>query len=421
MSWLITTAVDLYLRWISLIRSQSSAVRTGSRPESGSSKSRILGSITSALANPARLRIPPESSPGIFFSEPARPTSFKRSMTTSRISFSPFLVCWRSGKATLSKRLMEEKRAPSWKSIPMFRRSSSSCSSLRSGTLLPPTRTSPWSGRSRPTMWRRSTLLPVPDGPITTEISPSGMLQETPSRTVWSPKALITSWHSMIACPFWVAPLVDCGSTALYSWLIRYASCRDWKVRGVSPKQVGQDRVNDCCQQQADGHRLGDRAADADRATRHVVAVIDSHRDHEEGEDHGLDQRITKVEQVGVPPEVGEVDAVGDETDLVLLDDVAAHVADRESEHVHAGQHQQGGDDAGADEEGHRRNAHRLQRVNFFVDAHRAELGDEPAADLGADRETEEERRDLACVAERVEDAGQALGTAELMQRVVGL
>ncbi len=39
-------------------------VRTGSRPESGSSKSTISGSSTRARARPARLRMPPEISPG---------------------------------------------------------------------------------------------------------------------------------------------------------------------------------------------------------------------------------------------------------------------------------------------------------------------------------------------------------------------
>ena len=78
------------------------AVRTGSRPESGSSKSRISGSSTSARARPARLRIPPEISPGSFCSAPTRPTISIFSITMERISASDFLVCSRSGKATLS-------------------------------------------------------------------------------------------------------------------------------------------------------------------------------------------------------------------------------------------------------------------------------------------------------------------------------
>ena len=77
-------------------------VRTGSRPESGSSISRISGSSTRARASPARLRMPPEISPGSLSSAPTRPTRSIFSMTMPRTSDSVFLVCSRSGKATLS-------------------------------------------------------------------------------------------------------------------------------------------------------------------------------------------------------------------------------------------------------------------------------------------------------------------------------
>ena len=97
-------------------------VRTGSRPESGSSTSRISGSSTSARASPARLRIPPEISPGSFRSAPTRPTISIFSITMERISDSDFLVCSRSGKATLSYRFIEPNIAPSWNSTPNSRR-----------------------------------------------------------------------------------------------------------------------------------------------------------------------------------------------------------------------------------------------------------------------------------------------------------
>ena len=76
--------------------------RTGSRPESGSSKRTISGSSTSARARPARLRMPPEISPGSLSSAPMRPTRSIFSMTMSRIWDSDFFVCSRSGNATLS-------------------------------------------------------------------------------------------------------------------------------------------------------------------------------------------------------------------------------------------------------------------------------------------------------------------------------
>ncbi len=94
------------------------AVRTGSRPESGSSNRMISGSSTRARARPARLRMPPEISPGSFISAPTRPTIVIFSMTMSRISVSLLRVCSRSGKATLSNSVIEPNIAPSWNSTP---------------------------------------------------------------------------------------------------------------------------------------------------------------------------------------------------------------------------------------------------------------------------------------------------------------
>ena len=73
----LALASSIMSRWISRISSPSSAVRTGSRPESGSSNSTMSGSSTSARANPARLRIPPESSLGILSRALPRPTSLE--------------------------------------------------------------------------------------------------------------------------------------------------------------------------------------------------------------------------------------------------------------------------------------------------------------------------------------------------------
>ena len=102
MSWVTTMNVA----WSCLLRSRISsfrnAVRTGSSPESGSSNITISGSRTRARARPARFFIPPEISPGSFFSAPTRPTISSFSMAMSRISDSRFLVCSRSGNAVLS-------------------------------------------------------------------------------------------------------------------------------------------------------------------------------------------------------------------------------------------------------------------------------------------------------------------------------
>ncbi len=124
MSWVTIRNVASISAFRSTMSWLSRAVRTGSRPESGSSNRMISGSSTSALASPARLRMPPEISPGSLVSAPRRPTSSTFSMTIWRIWLSLFLVCSRSGKAMLSYRLSEPNSAPSWNSTPKRRRSS---------------------------------------------------------------------------------------------------------------------------------------------------------------------------------------------------------------------------------------------------------------------------------------------------------
>src|SRR5918992_686598 len=99
MSCVITQYAPPFSSCTSMISSHSNAVRTGSSPESGSSKSTMSGSRTNARANPARLRMPPDSSFGIFSAAAARPTSPSRRDTISRVSSSPLSVCWRGGEA----------------------------------------------------------------------------------------------------------------------------------------------------------------------------------------------------------------------------------------------------------------------------------------------------------------------------------
>ena len=85
--------------------SSSSADVTGSSPADGSSKKRILGSIATARASPARLSMPPESCDGMRFSKPARSiiSSFIRLMIP--IVAASSLVWCRSGSSTFSMRL----------------------------------------------------------------------------------------------------------------------------------------------------------------------------------------------------------------------------------------------------------------------------------------------------------------------------
>ena len=75
-----------------------------------------------ARARPARFFMPPDTSPGYFFMWSSIPTMSALARTISRISFSDFLVCSRSGNAMLSNMFIEPNRAPSWNSTPNLRR-----------------------------------------------------------------------------------------------------------------------------------------------------------------------------------------------------------------------------------------------------------------------------------------------------------
>ena len=79
MSWLMTTLVTPVSFEMSRIMSSTFLVATGSRPVVGSSYNRICGSRMSARARPTRLRMPPESSAGNFFSMLRSPSEPSRS------------------------------------------------------------------------------------------------------------------------------------------------------------------------------------------------------------------------------------------------------------------------------------------------------------------------------------------------------
>ena len=169
------------------------AVRTGSSPESGSSNRTICGSSTSARARPARLRMPPEISPGSLCSAPIRPT-----MSSFSATIAPDLATRTCGCARAAGR-------------PRCRRCSSSRTARRPGTArrtacAPRTararaagagpgrrsRSSRGPGASRPTSVLRNTDLPVPDGPSSTEISPAGRVRLTSDQTGCRPKDLVS-------------------------------------------------------------------------------------------------------------------------------------------------------------------------------------------------------------------------------------
>ena len=137
--------------------------------------------------------MPPEISPGSFFSAPDRPVSSIFSRTMSLICFSDFLVCSRNGNAMLSNRFCEPNSAPSWDSTPNSLRTSYSSRSGMRVMSLPSIITEPCSGLSKPIRVLRNTDLPVPDGPSMTLISPAGRVRQTSSQIVWRPNRLVRS------------------------------------------------------------------------------------------------------------------------------------------------------------------------------------------------------------------------------------
>src|SRR4051812_6719559 len=433
--------------------SHSSAVRTGSRPESGSSKSTMSGSSTSARAKPARLRMPPESSLGILSPESCRPTSVRRRLTMSRISSSPLSVCWRRGKATLSSRFIEPNSAPSWKRTPNFLRMSNSSLSCMFGTDSPWTRMSPSSGYSRPTMCLMHTDFPVPDGPRIIEILSSGRPMFRPRRILLRPKALWTSTNSIASVtpagrsrwPLCSAnssssssgpgslttdtrdgsasssrsisqrarPLASVGcSEASPSQPLRSLSSvtslsasdrRPW-VR--TPEHLCSQHPDEVHQHDIEHHRLRRRRSDADRAPARVVAVVAPDQHDRGRHDHALDHAVQEVGWFLEHPEDQEEPAARDLADLFDDRQVAGEEAGADGGDVHEGQDHPRGQQLRRAEEEHRVDAHDLERVDLVGDPHRAELGDDAGAHLGGHHVAEGVGHELAQVAPGGEDAG---------------
>src|SRR5882757_8181085 len=192
----------------------------------------ISGSSTNARARPARLRMPPEISPGSLLSVPSRPTMSIFSRTMLLISRSPFFVCSRSGKAMLSKRFIEPNSAPSWKSTPNSLRISYSLCSRQRQISVSVTTMLPRSGLSSPTNDLRNTDLPVPEGPSSTEISPGGRVSVTSDQISWLPKDLVSP-STATATPTDQLPRVRLGLQELLGRAVD-------QVLGLFQAQAGQ-------------------------------------------------------------------------------------------------------------------------------------------------------------------------------------
>src|SRR3954453_18423086 len=327
MSWGIPRWAPPFSSWISLISSHSSAVRTGSRPESGSSKSTMSGSSTSARAKPARLRMPPESSLGILSAEPSRPTSRRRRLTMSPISSSPLSVCWRSGNATLSHRFMEPNSAPSWKSTPNSLRISNSSSSAMPGTDSPCTSTSPASGYSRPTMCLMQTDFPVPEGPRIIEILSSGMPMFRPRRILLRPNALCPSTNftgpsepcgrCLPVCHWYSSSGPSPGRRSSVFASASLISSSDGRPGVGPPEDLRAEHAYEVHEHDVQHHGLRGGRAHAYRPARGRVAVVAPDEHDHRGHGHAFDDAVEQVGWVLEHPEDQRVAAAGYLPDLL--------------------------------------------------------------------------------------------------------
>ena len=205
MLWVTTISVVPRSALTRTSRSSISPEVTGSRPALGSSTSRIAGSSAIARASPARLRMPPESDPGIDPAARASPTAASFSSARARTCASGSVVCRRNGNATFSATVIESNSAAFWNRKPIRRRTAASSAGGSAVISASSTKTRPASGCSRPTTCRSITLLPVPLRPSTTVARPRGMRSDTSSSTRNAPNAFDT-WSSRIAAAGSSAP-----------------------------------------------------------------------------------------------------------------------------------------------------------------------------------------------------------------------
>ncbi|MNT39990.1 hypothetical protein D3C72_1762780 [compost metagenome] len=135
--------------------------------------------------------MPPDRSDGILSASRAdRPTSCSLSSAARQIRLSGSARSSRSGNAILSITDSAENSAPRWNCSPQRLRSACSCAARNLAGYSPNTLMLPEVGRSSPTIWRSSTVLPLPDPPTIESTSPRHTSRLTWSCTTALPKRL---------------------------------------------------------------------------------------------------------------------------------------------------------------------------------------------------------------------------------------
>src|SRR5664280_1169263 len=279
MLWVIVTMVTSSCSRISTITASMTADVIGSRPVSGSSKSRISGCSAMARANPTRRRMPPESSLVALFSILSRWTSARHSRTRAAISPSLERVWRRSGNAMFSNTVIESNSAPSWNDMPNLRRISRQWAGSQLVRSSPSMMTCPRSGGMSPMRCLRSTLLPAPEPPTITSDSPAGTSRLMPRSTSRPAKLFQRSMTAIFgrACAA-VAAMRSPGSPAAIAAPLRSEEdLREEEVRHQDHDRAHHDRAGRC-----PANAFG-------AAGREEPFAAPGHR-QDEAEDGGLDQ-----------------------------------------------------------------------------------------------------------------------------------
>ena len=155
-----------------IINWSSSADVTGSSPADGSSRNSISGSRAIALARATLLIIPPLNSEGNLFSDPLSPTISSFIFAINFLISVVMLVNSSIGSIIFSKAVIDPNNAPLWYETPIFFKIPIFFSSSTSVISSPSIIICPLAGGYRPIICFSTVLLPQPEPPRMTNISP---------------------------------------------------------------------------------------------------------------------------------------------------------------------------------------------------------------------------------------------------------
>src|SRR3989475_2561261 len=373
------------------------------------------GSTASARAIATRLRMPPDSSPGSWFSVPASSTCSRTRRVMAAISAGAWGPRSRRRKPTFSATVSEARSAEDWKTMAMRKGFSSGGRARYSPSSIPPTVMRPASGRSRPTICRSSTDFPVPLWPTMASSSPGATRRSTPASTTCSPYAFRTPASSTeTPCRRSAAGLAilggcrgnhgGCGErsggcerrarSSLLRRAFRHASSVVAALAALAPPLVRLahhdypdglliEREGDAHDQEVEhqdqdeaphhggGGRGGDPLGAAARAQPEGAGEDRGHH----AEDHALHQPHDEVGEVHPLEHAreGGADRDGDRRGGGDHSRPAPHADEVRVEDEHR-ERNRGRNDARHDEEAHRVDVHGAQRVDLVVDGHRAQL-----------------------------------------------